>query len=921
MAEPLLQTRYTIPALRKDLVLRPRLIEQFERTLACRCTLVSAPAGFGKTTLAAMWLSASRHPAAWLSLEDRDNEPFQFLAYLIAALQTIAPGLGSQTQARMEATPAPTFDQLLITLINEITNYPGRLIVVLDDVHQLEAPEVQAGLALLLEHLPANAHLVLLTRSDPGLPLGRLRGQGQLNELRTAELRFSTQEAADFLTEVMQIDLDPAQVESLERRTEGWISGLQLVALSMLGRSPDENARFIDSFSGSHRFVLDYLLEEVLLQQPEPVQQFLLQTSLLTRLTAPLCEAVTGQASAQAILEHLEAENLFLFPLDSERTWYRYHHLFADLLQKRLRQSGSPTVQELHLRASRWHQENGLQFEAIEHALQAGMPERAADLLELSTMAFFGQGSFYPIQYWLERLPETTIQRRPLLCIAAGWAELWVGGHSVDLGDAWMARAEAALAAAKPEPSPEVERTVASYRAAYRAVTVGLRGPPDPSWVALARQALQIIPDDIPILRGIVTAQLGITHLTLGDVQAAQAAFGQAEQLGRSGGNLYGALLAVYSLAGIDRSHGNLHQAETRLRAALQTIVAPLEGIGQPPPVAGAIYAALGDLLRERRQLPEARQMLERGRDICAPAVIGEIGIDTNQTVEEEGYVVAAVALARIEAGDGDAGAIAALETLAERCSPGMGQFVRLHLARLWLMETGRAAGGLEKASHWAQTYPLQAIDPIWDWNNDIPALLSLVRVRLALARQASLPPDQPEWDALEAFLADQGRICQARGWIERGIEIQMLQALVAQSGGDPERGQTCLEQALEQAGLAGYVSLFLDEGRPMLDLLEQVLAGPEPPAHARSLWEAGQPGDCQQHSQTAEPQPRPPLTGREIEILGLIAAGATNAEICQGLSIALGTVKRHTANINLKLDTHNRTQAVARARELGLLD
>jgi LuxR family maltose regulon positive regulatory protein len=517
------------------------------------------------------------------------------------------------------------------------------------------------------------------------------------------------------------------------------------------------------------------------------------------------------------------------------------------------------------------------------------------------------------------------VQKRPLLCVSAAWAEIWSGGHSVDIADEWMSRSETALAASQVNGTQpyfdghSLHQIVTSYQAAYRAITLGLRGPPNPSWVDMAREALQIIPTDDRHLRGIVLSQLGIVQLTLGNLPAAQEAFRQAERMSFTGGNTYGALLAVYIQAEIMREHGKLGQAESKLRESIETTTNAQAGYTQPPPIAGAIYIALGDILRESGRMKEAHHWLEAGLQLAKPASMGVIGIGNSQTVEEEGYVIGCVALARLGLVAGDYRALAELDVLAERCSPGLQKYIHLHQARLWLTSPNHEQGW-KKAASWAKEQPLEVADPTWDWDYEIPSLLSVVRVRIAEATRKTLPASHPEWEALIGFLDGQAQICRRRGLIERLIEILVLSAMVHKASGKTDMAMDALGQALELASGEGYQRIFLDEGQPMLSLLYQGLESGKSIDAIESLLARSdkQPST----STTAKPATHPkklPLTRREIEILELIASGSTNAEICQELSISLGTVKRHTANINLKLDTHNRTQAVARARSMGL--
>ena len=431
---PILTTKLYIPPPQPRVVLRPRLIERLNEGLHRKLTLISAPAGFGKTTLLSEWVASScSRPAAWLSLDEGDNDPTRFLAYLVAALQTIAPNIGEGVLGALQSPQPPPTESILTALLNEVTTIPDDLVLVLDDYHVIDARAVDDALDFLLEHLPPRMHLVIATREDPNLPLARLRARGQLTELRAADLRFTPSEAAEFLDQVMGLNLSAEEIAALETRTEGWIAGLQLAALSMRGR--EDVPGFIKTFTGSHHFVLDYLVEEVLQQQPESVQTFLLRTSILDRLCGPLCDAVLLDlsASGQETLEYLEHANLFLVPLDNERRWYRYHHLFAELLRQRLHQSAASStgderesVAELHIRASVWCEDNGLEVEAFQHAAAADDVERAARLVEGGGMPLHFRGAVAPVLSWLESLPTTELDAMPSLWVMYASAMLFV---------------------------------------------------------------------------------------------------------------------------------------------------------------------------------------------------------------------------------------------------------------------------------------------------------------------------------------------------------------------------------------------------------------------------------------------------------------------------------------------------------------
>ncbi|MBA3473304.1 MAG: hypothetical protein H0T57_08795 [Rubrobacter sp.] len=517
MSTPILATKLYIPPPRPKVVLRPRLIERLNEGLHRKLTLISAPAGFGKTTLVSEWVAGCERPAAWLSLDEGDNDPTRFLAYLVAALRTIAADIGEGVLGVLQSPQPPPTESILTALLNEITTIPDDFVLVLDDYHVIDAKPVDNALAFLLEHLPPRMHLVIATREDPHLPLARLRVQGQLSELRAADLRFTPSEAAGFLNQVMGLNLSAEDIAALETRTEGWIAGLQLAAISMQGHK--DAASFIESFTGSHHFVLDYLVEEVLQQQPESVQTFLLRTSILAHLCGPLCDAVLldPSASGQETLEYIEHANLFLVPLDNERRWYRYHHLFAELLRQRLHQSTTSStgdevgdVAELHSRASVWYEDNGLEIEAFQHAAAANDVERAARLIEGEGMPLQFRGAGAPVLNWLESLPKTALDARPSLWVTYASTLLFGGQHTAV--EQTLQAAEAALQGTEPdEETRDLIGRIASMRATLAVIQNDVE-----TIITQSRRALEYLHRDNLLVRTATTWTLGYAYQLLG---------------------------------------------------------------------------------------------------------------------------------------------------------------------------------------------------------------------------------------------------------------------------------------------------------------------------------------------------------------------------------------------------------------------
>ncbi|HET7271561.1 MAG TPA: hypothetical protein VFI90_10810, partial [Rubrobacter sp.] len=563
-----------------------------------KLTLVSAPAGYGKTTLLSEWRMihlGSEYPLAWVSLEEADNDPSRFLSYLVATLQTVEAGIGDSVLASLRSPQPPPVESVLAALINDIAAVPEEFAVVLDDYHVIEAQPIQGAIAFLLEHMSPQMHLVIASRTDPPLPLARLRARGQMTELRAADLRFTAEEAGAFLTDVMGLELSTRDVEALERHTEGWIAGLQLAALSMRGR--EDSSAFIEAFTGSNRYVLDYLVDEVLARQAEPVTSFLLKTSILDRLSGELCDAVAESHGGQEMLETLDRENLFVVPLDEEGHWYRYHHLFAEVLRHLLRRSQPNLVPELHRRASRWYEQNGLLDEAIKHALAARDFESAARLVEGGAGEILARGEVSLLVGWVEALPEELMRSRPGLCIPYAWA-LFLTGR---LEDAEERARDAERAANTGVLSAEVT--------ALRANLVRARGDV-PGSIELAREARKLLPEDDFALRGAISFNLGSAYWVTGDLEAAKEAFAEASAASRRAGNTYVALLSMRARAEIEKMSGHLRRAADLYHEALQIAEA------SPSPAAGLAHVGMGELLYEWNDLDGAVHHLTQGIDL-----------------------------------------------------------------------------------------------------------------------------------------------------------------------------------------------------------------------------------------------------------------------------------------------------------------
>jgi LuxR family maltose regulon positive regulatory protein len=909
MDAPLLQTKLYIPATRPDpaaglgtsLVPRPHLIERLNEGLAGKMSLISAPAGFGKTTLVSHWVDQVEHPAAWLSLDEDDNELARFLTYLIAALQTIQPEVGTEVLALLQSSPLPPSHTLLTLLINDLTVISERFILVLDDYHTLETETIDQALDFFLDHLPPLMHLVLTSRVDPNVSLARLRASGQLNELRSAELRFTPAETARFLAQMTGLSLAPAEVAALDRRTEGWIAGLQMAALSLRQRETVAVAQFIEDFSGSHHYIMDYLVDEVLQQQPAEVQTFLLHTSILDRLCGPLCEAILpgGEVPgggryvapppvapdaprAQELLAYLEQANLFLTPLDDQRQWYRYHPLFADLLRHRLNQAYPDQVATLHLSASHWYEQAGLTGPAVRHALAAQAFGRAATLVEQVAPAMIERSELARLLTWLDLLPADKVQARPLLGLHYGWVLILSG--QIKQAATCLEAVEAMLEADEAKQTPEVRAHIAAMRA-YLARLAGDFA----ATIALSRQALPHLPEQDSLLRAMVTLNLAIAHYLQGQFEPAYQLLTEIIATGQTAQRIAPTLSAIYLKAQLLRAQGALGQALQLCQEGLALVAR--RGWHNFPAV-GFVYVAFGELLRERNELSTAVEYLERG------IKLGQAG------GHHHILIIGQVWLAWLRQTQGDVtGSQEAIRAALQVVQQDQGsRFWPLPpaacQARLWI-----AQGNLAAASRWAQASGLNPADTPITYHYEVE-YLTLARLLIA----------QGKLEAAESLLLRLHRGAASAGRNGNLIEILILQAITCAAQDRGEEALSALEQALSLAEPEGFVRIFLDEGEPMAELLRQAIVRDLHASYALHLLSAI--GEA-----AIAPQPLiEPLSERELEVLRWVAAGYSNQEIAQELVIAVTTVKKHINNIYGKLEVGSRTQAVASARELGLL-
>jgi LuxR family maltose regulon positive regulatory protein len=880
----LLKTKLYIPPTRPELVSRSRLIERLNAGLHRKLTLISAPAGYGKTTLVSEWVAGCERLTAWLSLDGGDNDSTRFLAYLVAALQTIAANIGEGVLGVLQSPQPPPTESILTALLNEITTIPDNFVLVLDDYHVIDAKLVDNALTFLLEHLPPQMHVVIATREDPNIPLARYRAGGQLNELRVADLRFTPSEAAGFLNQVMGLNLSAEDIAALETRTEGWIAGLQLVAISMQGHK--DTTSFIESFTSSHHFVLDYLVEEVLQCQSENIQTFLLRTSILDRLCGPLCDAVLLDPAAcgQETLEYLEHANLFLIPLDDERHWYRYHHLFSDLLRKRLGHSLTPeNIAGLHIRASQWYEDHGLETEAFQHAAAANDIERAERLMEGKGIPLHLRGAVNAILAWLASLPESVLNARPLLRVRSATMAL-TAGQTTGVEEKLQA-AEKALKNAEFDPQT---RDLIGQIAVARATLAVTQYQPE-TVIIQARRALEyLLPENLRF-RFTANWALSTAYQLQGDRAAAGRALAEALSISQTSASMFSTILAVIHLGRLQELENQLYQAAETYRRVLQMVS------DQPQPNASDAYLGLARIYYEWNDLGAAEQHGQQGLLLAR---------QFDRVLDR--FILCEVFLARLKLAQGDADGAAAMLAQTEQSVRQKNFILRLpEIAAVQVLVLLRQ-GDVAAAARLVETH-------------DLP----ISQARIYLARG--------DISKALALLSPLRRQMEAKGWQDEWLRAMVLEAIALRAHGEKDKAAQLLGDALALAEPGGFIRLFVDEGEPMRLtisdfrlLIEKQLRGQDHKllGYVDKLLAAFEQPAAMPQSKVEDPKSTmlEPLSQRELEILKLIDRGLSNRDISERLFLALDTVKGHNRRIFEKLQVQRRTEAIARARELGLL-
>lgn len=908
MAASVLATKFFIPLLPPKVVARSRLVKQLSDGLTTghKLTLISAPAGFGKSTLVSEWIVNCGQQAAWLSLDENDNDPVRFLIYVISALQKISPNLGAGLLDALQSPQSPPIETVSTALLNEITILSNNFILVLDDYHLTDSKSVDDALTFLIDNLPPQMHLVITTREDPALPTPRLRARNQLTEIRASDLRFTPSEAAEFLNQVMGLNLTEEEVAALDKRTEGWIAGLQLAALSMKGQQDVHG--FIQAFAGDHRYIVDYLVEEVLRRQPEPVRNFLLQTSILERLNGPLCDAVTIQPGSKSKLEQLQRGNLFLIPLDDKREWYRYHHLFADVLNIHLMAEQPEQVPALHERASQWHEQNGLTADAIRHVLAAKNFKRAAELIEKAIPLMRQSRQEPTLLGWLKSLPEEIFQDHPVLNINYAGTLLQNGqfdGVESRLREIeqWLATPEDIRRQPIYVDEDDFQRLPSSVHM-YRAAIALVKGDVTNA-TSHASKVLELAREDDDFPRGAASSLVGLASWTSGDLEAAYQMFAKGMSHLQNVGYISDVIGGSVTMADIRTTQGRLREAMGIYERGLQ--LATKQGT---PALRGAadMHVGMSGLYYERNELNIAEQHLLKSREL------GELnGLPKNP------YRWRA-AMARIQEVYGNPDEALDLLNEAEPLyrsdfSPNVRPVEALRV-RVWIKQ-----GELEKAIAWANEKKLSIEeDPSY-----LREFEQITFARILLSQYQSVHAENSLNDTL-GLLERLLKAAESGGRNGSVIEILVLQALAYQMQEDVPAALSVLERALKLAEPEGYIRMFVDEGADMETILREVAARKimlEYTSKLLAAFESERKGIGEETSPSAAPVSGSliePLSQRELDILRLFKTELSGPEIAQELVIALSTVRTHTKSIYNKLNVNNRRAAVKRAIELGLM-
>jgi LuxR family maltose regulon positive regulatory protein len=890
----LLNTKLYIPPIRSGLVARPRLVERLESNIDCKLTLVSAPAGFGKTTLLSEWIHEQKRSAAWISLDKGDNDLTRFLAYFISAFRDIEGMMLEESLAMIESPQLPSMEVLLTPLINSATESRTQFALILDDYHLITNTQVHDVVRFILDNIPPNMHLVLSSRADPPWPLSRMRALGEMAEIRANDLRFTPEEVTTFLNDVMGFDLSPADIKLLESRTEGWIAGLQMAAISMQGRK--DLSGFIKALSGSHRFIMDYLVEEVIDKQSREIQEFLLKTSILGRMNGPLCDFVTGGSHCQETLDYLEQANLFLIHLDEERSWYRYHHLFSGLLRSYQEQYRPGRAPELHLKASMWYEGQGLIADAVEHALAAGDLERVVSLVEGNAIAMMDHGQLGTLRGWLDAIPDEIVLSRPWLCLAQAWIHVYSG--QLHMVEPLLLDAEKGLENIEDK---KAITHIKGHMAAIRAYHAELYGDFDNA-IAFATEAQHFLPREDLRTRCFTLMKLSSTLRLTGKFNEATQAFKEAILVSQEIGDSHIAIHVRCDLAGLLFMQGRLREIDRVCLEALDIAKQHFVRSGWWMPITGYVYAKMCQLYYERNELDNALQAAEKGIDLCRTGGLPEYLADC--------YVFQAITYQAMGNGEEAIEAIREAKMIAKNLSPWYKEIVEPYEALIQMSQ-----GDLESARRLVDERDFIRKDEygIEFYTNKI------MQAQIQVKQCEDCPSELNEVHKLLVELREIAESREANSFI---LKILALQSLTEWMMGEREEALQCLRQAIMLAEPEGYVRPFINLGPQMADVLHYAVSKGICSRYSTMLLEAlaAEPSVDATQVATSRAALEEPLSERELQVLKLLNSDLSTPEIAQELVVAVSTVRSHVKNIYSKLDVHSRIEAIDRARELNLL-
>ncbi len=904
--EPLLTTKFFIPQLREGYIPRPRLNECLDRGLNGSVTIVSAPAGYGKTTLVSAWVAIIDNPVVWLSLDEQDNEITRFLTYLVNSIQQINPKIGVDVLAALDSTQSPQAEILLTLMINGVAANASQFILILDDCHLISNNEVFEALEFLISHKPDEMHVMFIGRVDPQISLSRLRAGGQLTEIRSRDLRFSRMETTAFLNDYMDLDLSIEDITTLEERTEGWIAGLQLVGLSLQQR--DDRHEFIQSFSGGHRHLIDYLGEEVLSHQPEEIRSFLCRSSILDRLNPSLCDATLNIANSSQILYKIEGMNLFLIPLDDERRWFRYHHLFADFLKLCLQNDEPNLISELHRRAAGWYKANWYDREVLGHLLSAGEFEEATRFVEQKALRLLEKSELAQLMNWIAVLPEENVLQHPRLSIYQIWA-LRLSGGQYDVVENKINMIDAKLEEISGDYSilehgsiysdlDDELRNLKTHIYGLRAFQ-GIYSENLTEAKEMVEKGRALSPDEKFVSSGLGFA-MGWANRLSGNLSAAFDEFYNSSRISKESGNIFMAVSTLCRAAYGLVLGAKLRKAEQVFAEALD--IAHLES-GKRYPVAGYAYVYLGGIYYEWNELETAKRYVLDGIQLCE-----RVGYIMDQAV---GYCY----LARINLAEGD------IDSAQDACQSAieLSQLMKDYLyLRRWVddcqVRLWTAQGDFGSLEKWVQRSGMRIEDAL-DFKRDIDHII-LARALLVLSK---CRPSSSYLEDILTLLSKLEVMAEDAKWYGKLIEILVLQAMALQISKNEEQAILSLEKAISLAQPEGYMRSFVDEGLPMGLLLKSLLLNDEDNSFARNLlatYDLSQSPDLFSSDQAM----LEPLSSRELEVMSMLASDLSGPEIADEMYIALSTLRFHTRNIYGKLQVNNRRAAVGKARDLNLI-